>query len=55
MTLDALFAECEAAVEAEESKPKVARIVLVDSCIITPEMRRKIEMEAYRRQQHGYR
>ena len=51
---DALFAECEAVVEAEDAKPKVARIVLTDSCIITDEMRRRIEMNAYRRQ-HVYR
>ena len=51
---EALFAECEAVEEAEEAKPKIARIVLTDSCIITEEMRRRIEMNAYRRQ-HVYR
>lgn len=49
-----LFAECEASVEAEEAKPKVARIVMTDSCIITEEMRRRIELNAFRRR-HEYR
>jgi hypothetical protein len=49
-----LFEECVSVVETEESKPKTARIVLTDSCIITEEMRRRIEMNAYRRQ-HGHR
>lgn len=47
--LEQLFAECVAVQEVEEAKPQATCMIMVDSMIITTEMRRTIEMNAYRR------